>query len=347
MSKLVFAGDFYYDYPYITDDIKKISEFVKKNDWSLIINLEAPLVESDEPIKKRGPNLAQGKKAIEVMRMLNVVGVCLANNHIMDYGEKALLQTIQLLDENGIAHCGAGNNLKEAKKPMCLEVDHQTLIVLNYGWDIEEVQPAGINAAGANTIDKQSVLEEIKKYSDSHAKVITIMHWGYEYNLLPQPYDVIFAHDMIEGGAGLVIGHHPHVIQAKDFYEQRNIYYSLGNFYFGSRRKNYKKTFHSEYCNECDYGLLLILDTHDWTIKEATIYYNKEIDASLMTDSGYIVTDISNRSLNRQYIREARQKKNHVNPFLTDHSLSDTIKLWYLQVIIRKVLRRVWLIAKK
>ena len=346
MSKLVFCGDFYYDYSYITDDILKMSQMIQKYNWKLIVNLEAPLIKTGDKVEKRGPRLAQSEQAIEVLKLLNVVGVCLANNHIMDYGERALEETIRLLDENGIAHCGAGNNLDEARKPMKINLDGKDIICLNFGWEIEEVVPAKIDRPGAAPLKPQSVCNEIKKYSQEGERVITILHWGYEYNLLPQPYDIQLAHDIIDSGADFLVGHHAHVIQAKERYCGKNIYYSLGNFFFGSRRVNYKKTFCTDYKNECDYGLVVILDTKQWTVDEENIFYDRMRDYSSLKEKQYVTTDISGKDIGNNYIREVKRKKNHVNPILTDNEFLNWIKLWYLQVIVRKIFRRIWIIVK-
>lgn len=62
MEKIVFCGDFYYDYPYISEDIRQMASYIKENHLKLIVNLEAPLVSSERQMKKRGPALVQGEK---------------------------------------------------------------------------------------------------------------------------------------------------------------------------------------------------------------------------------------------------------------------------------------------
>ena len=84
--KLLFLGDFYYDYDYIAEDIKKISDFIKKNNYTTILNLEGSIKTNN--IAKKVVKLDFSDKFIEVLKMLNVQAVNLANNHIMDYGKK-------------------------------------------------------------------------------------------------------------------------------------------------------------------------------------------------------------------------------------------------------------------
>lgn len=347
MEKIVFCGDFYYDYPYIAEDIQQIASYIRENHLKLIVNLEAPLVNSEKQMKKRGPALVQGERAIEVLKALNVAGVCLANNHIMDYGEKALEETLRILDDYGIAHCGAGRNLEEARKPMKLVINRQVISILDYGWEVEEVVSAGIENAGAAPLVHEDILEDIRQCVGRKEKTIVNLHWGYEFNLLPQPYDVNFAHEIVDAGAKLVIGHHPHVIQSKETYHGIDIFYSLGNFYFSSRRKDYRKTFPTVYKLECDYGVLAQLDINDWTVETEIIKFDREKEQSYILDKkAYSISDISDQPMNSAYVRLTKKMKNHVNPILTDNEALNKVKLWYLQVFVRKFLRTGWLIKK-
>lgn len=91
MAKLLFLGDLFYDYDFISEDIENLSNWIKQNDFQTVINLEGVVPGDAKPVKKRGPNLASNGIVIEVLRKLNTVGVCLANNHAMDFGWEGLL----------------------------------------------------------------------------------------------------------------------------------------------------------------------------------------------------------------------------------------------------------------
>lgn len=346
MAKLVFCGDFFYDYPYFAQDIKQISDYIRQEDLMLILNLEAPLADSSCPIKKRGPNLSQSEISVEVLKKLNVVGVCLANNHIMDYGPEALARTLKLLDTNGIRHTGAGMDLGQARVPMEFETGEERVAILNYGWDVEEVLIAGENTPGAVPRDFRMIQEDISKSVRDGKKVIVNMHWGFEYNLMPQPYDISLAHDMVKAGAGLIIGHHPHVIQSYEKYEGAAIYYSVGNFYFSSRRMNYNKVFKTENPRECDYGLMIVLNAATMETAPLTIHYDKDLDQSQLTEKDYPIENISGMTAGKGYIKRVRLSKKHVNPVLTDNRFLNKVKLWYLKFVVRKVLRKLWLVKE-
>lgn len=97
-QKLLFVGDLFYDYDFIADDIASLAKWIKDNNYLTIANLGGGvLCPNGNKIKKHGPNLSSNIIVIEVLKLLNVVGVCLANNHIMDYGEEGLAYTIDIL----------------------------------------------------------------------------------------------------------------------------------------------------------------------------------------------------------------------------------------------------------
>ena len=216
---LLFLGDFFYDYENLRDDFLKICDFVEKNNYKVILNLESSLFSTDTPIIKNGPNLVCSKKAIEALKKLGVVAVCMANNHTLDYGYKGLEQTLNLLDESDIMHVGAGRNLTEAQKPIFFEMNNQFVIIQNFGWEIEETVYACENEPGCAPRDNQLILSQTKDIKNKFptAKVVNVLHWGFEYNTLPMPYDINLAHKLIDIGCDLIIGHHPHVFKCKNF----------------------------------------------------------------------------------------------------------------------------------
>lgn len=333
--KVLFLGDFFYDYENEPSDFKEICKFIKDNDCRVILNLETSLSSKGGPVKKRGPNLFSSRSAIKALKDLNVIAVTLANNHVMDYGVEGLTETIKMLDVAGIKHLGAGSNIEEALRPLVLYVEGKRIIVTNYGWDIEETVYATKKTAGCAPLQRELIVKrtnDIKiKYPD--AKLINIFHWGFEYNTLPMPLDIDFAHKCIDSGCDLIIGHHPHVMQPKEKYKKGVIYYSLGNFYFGNRRNLFNKEFPLE--REIYYsnlGVGIKLDINEWKLNEYEIRYEPISKKSIISHAtSRVVDDFSGFKWNRRkYNKTVKQHSQNHNPILTGKRIKDKIKIDFL-----------------
>lgn len=348
MSKLLFLGDFYYNYENIEKDIDEISKFISDNGYKTIVNLEGSLCQTENKIEKRGPNLFQSRVAVEVLKRLNTVGVTLSNNHIMDFGSKGLSETIKILEENNIQYCGAGINIENAMKPIELNIDDKVIRILNYGWNIEETVYATKEQSGCSPRIEENIIENIKKYRESTDILINIMHWGFEYNLYPMPFDIKLAHNMIDNGVDLIIGHHPHVIQSKETYKNKKIYYSLGNFYFSGRRDNFlRKEFKGNIKDKCSYGLGIVYDLETEDVEnELFIYYDKDKQYSQIVniekEKDQLLSDISNIDYNsKDFYKLVQKSKLNSNPILVGKHIIDTkkIKRLFLKYKIKKTIK--------
>jgi len=234
MNKLLFLGDFYYDYNHISEDLNKLNEYINQNDYSVILNLEGSYKSGKEALKWFVLN--HNEKVIEALKLLNVKAVNLANNHVLDWGESGLRDLMNDLEENNLPFFGAGLDLKEACEPEIIEMEGFKIGFLGFGWWISQCEYAKENSAGVAPLDRDTVLRQIREIKPKVDKLILFVHWGYEYEKYPLPIHRKLAHDCIDEGVDIIIGHHPHVIQVKETYKGKHIYYSLGNFYFGSRR---------------------------------------------------------------------------------------------------------------
>lgn len=232
--KLIIAGDFYISDKQRGQDLidSSIKDLFLKADFR-IVNQEAPIT-SNTPInkiQKTGPHLqTSAETTLPYLKQLKVDLVTLANNHILDYGNKGLSDTFKTLQENDINHVGAGNNVHEAAKPFTIEKDGLKLAILNFAeneWSIaEEDKP------GANPLDIIDNINQIKAAKKTHEKVICIIHGGHEYNHLPSPRMVKQYRFYAENGADAIVGHHTHCIGGYEVYNNVPIIYSLGNFLF-------------------------------------------------------------------------------------------------------------------
>lgn len=173
---------------------------------------------------------------VSMFQEMGVDAVTLANNHALDFGQEALLDSVAVLDGAGILHTGAGANLTEARKPVETVIDGQRIAVIGATRVIPESSwAAGKNHPGMlSSYDATELLKEIRAQKDEGKLVIVYVHWGIERDENPQEYQRTLGQQYIDAGADLVIGSHPHVLQGIEYYKGKPIVYSLGNFVFGS-----------------------------------------------------------------------------------------------------------------
>jgi len=166
--------------------------------------------------------------AISCLKKANFTVVSLANNHIMDFGIIALKDTLKSLSSVGIRYVGAGYNLELARQPLILKKNGLTFIFLAY----IGVSGATKNTAGPAPGKLQYIRQDIKKYKCSDNIIIVSIHWGIEFCLFPASIEISLGRKMIDFGADIVLGHHPHIFQPVERYKTGLIAYSLGNFVF-------------------------------------------------------------------------------------------------------------------
>lgn len=204
----------------------------------LLGNLEGPLSLKGKPIFNKTYILRSDPRSIRALKIGKFTAVTLANNHIMDFGPVALEETLNVLDSQGILHAGAGQNLALARKPAVIPVRGRSIALLAYNNTFPLEFNANVNRPGTARGELMSILADIRSAKERNGWVIVSFHWGEERKEWPKDYQKKFAHQCIEAGASLVIGHHPHVLQGIERYKNGLIAYSLGNFAFGSWSRN-------------------------------------------------------------------------------------------------------------
>lgn len=173
------------------------------------------------------------------LKELQIDVVTLANNHFFDLGVDGALHTIELLDKEGIQHCGAGRNLEEAGKPVVREIQGKSVAFLGF-CDTKYNHVfmctfATENSPGVNPMRKGYVAREIKKNAALYDYVVVLAHWGVENIFHPSAFAVKMADLMLNAGACLVLGSHPHCIQPVVNTRRGSVVYSMGNFLFPDR----------------------------------------------------------------------------------------------------------------
>lgn len=205
-----------------------------------IFNLEVPLTDEVEPIKKCGPNLIAPTSMICGLKAINPHFFTLANNHILDQGEQGLDSTVKLLNQFGIAHAGAGKNLKEASAPYikCIK----GIKVGIYCCAEHEFTIATESSAGANPFDPLESLDHVSELKSQCDYVIVLYHGGKEHYRYPAPYLQKVCRKLIDKGADFVVCQHSHCIGAREQYHSGQIVYGQGNFLFDHSESEYWQT---------------------------------------------------------------------------------------------------------
>lgn len=194
------------------------------------LNLETPLCVHNKSIKKTGPSLKAHPDCIKALNGAGFDVVGLANNHIMDFDNEGLEETILSCKSVGLKVCGAGKNLEEAQHITILE--SRGLKIAYIAIAEHEFSIAGPNRSGAAPIDPMDntlQIESVRKHVDL---VFVSIHGGNEYFPLPRPGLRKLCRYYITRGADAVICHHPHVPGAYEIYKDKPIVYSLGNLIF-------------------------------------------------------------------------------------------------------------------
>ena len=234
---LIFAGDIMLDdgpgrlIARGGDPLAPFANMLKAADYR-IANLETSVARSGKRLADKPYTFRAHPRTLRILQG-RFDAVTLANNHVGDYGHQALLETMQRLDAAGIAHFGAGKNLVEAHKPLWIERQGLKIAILGYNEFAPRAFEAGADTPGTAWSEDDHVISDIRAAKAAGADlIIPFMHWGWEYEPTASPRLQSFARRMIDEGASMVVGSHPHVTQGADVYQGKPIIYSLGNFVF-------------------------------------------------------------------------------------------------------------------
>jgi poly-gamma-glutamate capsule biosynthesis protein CapA/YwtB (metallophosphatase superfamily) len=211
------------------------------------VNLETPVA----PAHSHGSKPFMFDAPVALLEGLKASGikiVSFANNHVMDQGWAGFAETREHLREVGLVFVGSGDTVQQQWQPDFTEANG-----IKVGWlgmtrwlngnrnpdkdDQPHVNffPYPGESGGAPGADEAEVLLAVKAARAQCDFLVVSIHWGIEYAPAPRPEDVDMAHKMLEAGASVIVGHHPHVLQSVETYKTQDgrntvIFYSLGNF---------------------------------------------------------------------------------------------------------------------
>lgn len=221
----ILAGDI--DYPFA-----KLNGYLADADIAFV-NLESQLAdlggETQSPTSEfRFAGPPDGTKSLKNAG-IDIVSV--ANNHMWDYGKDRLFETLNYLDEQGVAYVGASREPANKTDPKIIEIRDRKVAFLAMTTLINGYERAG--AAEYVSYNTQETLKnQIASLKDNVDWIFVSIHTGVEYQQKPTAAMVQMSREFIEAGADAVLGHHPHVIQPIEIYNDKPIFYSMGNFAF-------------------------------------------------------------------------------------------------------------------
>lgn len=231
-----------YGVDYMWEDVK---DLINSADYS-IFNLETSVSNRGSDTKPAGYGFRSNPDTLQGLQNAGIDMVNLANNHVLDYGKEAFLDTMDNLKKYNIEYIGSGKNYNEAS-----EIKYKTIndikfsfigltSILGYKeWSATENREGVFYLTES---DYQNIYNKIQEANKNSDYVVVFTHWDREYYNYPTEATINLAHTLIDNGANIIIGTHPHVLQGVEYYNDGIIYYSLGNFNFLIKNDNAART---------------------------------------------------------------------------------------------------------
>ena len=247
-----FAGDILFDPGYsvmnaLRQNDYRLSACISENVLQVMRDADVMMVNNEFPYSDRGQPLVDKaftfRAPTESVRFLKEMGVdivSLANNHAYDYGKDAFLDTLQTLEAENVLYVGAGRNKEEAQRTVYYIANDMKIAIVSATQIEKGDAPNTIGATDDNPgvfrcWNNQELLEQVRMAKANSDFVIVYIHWGTESQTETDWAQDQQAPEIVEAGADIVIGDHPHCLQKIDLVNGVPVIYSLGNFWFNSK----------------------------------------------------------------------------------------------------------------
>jgi len=202
------------------------------------LNLECVLSSVGSPMNGKKYTFRGEPSRIEILKELGVDVANLANNHVYDYGKDAFLDMLSLLTLEDIPYVGAGADASDAESPYYTEIDGKRIAIVSATRAEKYIltPEAAEDSPGVfRCYDTGRLLEVVKEARAQADVVIAYIHWGTEYSEALEEAQTEGARALIDAGADVVLGAHPHCLQGAEFYKGKPVLYSLGNYWFNEK----------------------------------------------------------------------------------------------------------------
>ncbi len=270
---LLFAGDLYIGESTVGDELEKLDSLITyfiNSHKIFCVNVEAPICKGGLRQEKYSTLKMDPEKVLPLLRKIGIKVAFLANNHIMDYGDEALSETISNLSRLGVSYLGAGSNINEAFKPLEINIDGVKITLINFTTvftlqSLASIDRAGIAGLRYKTkifinpyeifeepgapyiVDTEPIQEDLERIlsltersSESSDLTIVYVHWGVgslPYSKLILRYMRMLSSMLIDKNVDIIIGSHPHILLHSEKIKGGLAIYSLGNFIFTYKPK--------------------------------------------------------------------------------------------------------------
>ncbi len=204
----------------------------------MCLNNEFTYSTGGAPLEGKKYTFRADPSRVEILKLLGVDAVTLANNHVYDYGKEALLDTFTALEEAEIPYFGAGRTLEDAMKPLYIEAGGRTVALVGASRaekykmtpQATETEPGILRCYDTELY--KAAIAEAKENADF---CIAFVHWGTEYSFDLEQVQLDTGKEYLDAGADAVIGAHSHCLQGLEYYQGKPICYSLGNYWFNKK----------------------------------------------------------------------------------------------------------------
>ncbi len=205
---------------------------------AVVVNLECPLTHSHTPLFKRFV-FRSDPESIGAIQAAGITHLDVANNHSYDQGREGLRETRVIALSKGLSVVGMGNTHKQSCEPVIIQKQDQTVAV--FASVLVPLENWVFNADSLSICQATAseIAANVRAYKAQHpsSHCVVLLHWGQEFVSEASIEQRAWSKEMVDAGAELIVGHHPHVVQGPDTLAGTMVMYSLGNFIFDQSRE--------------------------------------------------------------------------------------------------------------
>ena len=205
-----------------------------------IINLETSITTSDDYLPGKAVHYRMNPANAQAVAAVRPDVCVLANNHVLDFGRRGLLETLDVLAASGLPTAGAGRSLREARSPAIVPIPRTggRLLIFAFGspssgipyqWAATQDRPGVHLVPALDDVAADEVCRRIQEIRQPGDLAIASAHWGSNWGYRVEPEQIRFAHRLIDGGVHVVHGHSSHHPRPIEVYREKLILYGCGD----------------------------------------------------------------------------------------------------------------------